>query len=112
MPKAFKPSRFASVDEGARRSAASTIRAMEQTVSTHLWIGTFAKRLLQLQPGLSPASAINCAVENYHRRHELEPERVAERSAQAEWTTRPGELSSAHAESPSARYQQMFTAGD
>jgi hypothetical protein len=86
---------------------------MNSQPSTHLWISTFAGRLMQLQPGLSMASAINCAVENFHRRHEFEPGVAAERSARAKWTRMPiGDAQEAHGprQPPSARYQDMFGA--
>ena len=86
---------------------------MDSQPSTHLWISTFAGRLMQLQPGLSMASAINCAVENFHRRHDFEPSNAAERSARAKWTRMPVASSKeipGPQQPPSVRYQDMFGA--
>jgi hypothetical protein len=71
---------------------------MDSTPSTHLWISAFAGRLLQLQPGLSLASAINCAVENFHRRDEVQPVHPKKQE--------PQEPQEPH----SARYRDIFGA--
>jgi hypothetical protein len=59
-------------------TAARTTPHQEQRHDTHLWLGSFAGRLLQLHPSMSVGSAVRCAVLSIHHAAALEPRRAAE----------------------------------
>jgi hypothetical protein len=82
---------------------------MIKKYSTHSWIGSFAGRLMQLQPDLSVASAVRCAVESIHHSTGLDPHQAAEAFAS---TQRMGQqpLVRVPVSDHSVRYQQLFAA--
>jgi len=45
--------------------------------STHLWLGQFAARLMELRPGMGLLEAVQHAVANYDCAEHLKPEQAA-----------------------------------
>ncbi len=62
--------------------------SMNTASSSHLWLGRFVVRFLQLNPSASMSSAIRRAVDNYEQAARLEPDAAADmfhrRAARAE----------------------------
>ena len=86
---------------------------MVKKYSTHSWLGSFAGRLMQLQPHMSISCAVRCAVESIHHSIGLDPHEAAETFARTGSITQQvaqRQLLRAPASDHSARYQERFGA--
>jgi len=83
---------------------------MVNTHCTHSWLGSFAGRLIQLQPTMNIGSAVQYAVMSIHHASDLDPRRAAEIFVLANPTAAPLRQRQAvrQTEAPAARYRTLF----